>query len=302
MSIEARSTAPAWPDDARVAVVVTVDHDAEWFWLRLDESVARRAKTRSLGEYGPRRGVPRLLDALRTAEVPSTWFVTGIVAERHRASVEAVAEAGHEIGSRGYELESFHRLSRDQQADAIDRGDAVLERVLGARPRGFRGYDEVTPDTFELLLERGYRWTSLLRGDDRPSFLGGTFDAQRSLVDVPAHWELADMPNFAFNFAPAMPAGQSRIAPYARVLDDWKREFDAYHRHGGLYVLTLDPQSIGKPGRISILNELLAHIRGAGSVWFATAGQVAEYWRTVATTNDVGEGEVIRRRTFPGNE
>lgn len=294
----ARIERPAWPGGAAVAVVVTVDHDAEHIWYRIDESVREREKTRSLGEYGPRRGVARVLDVLEAHGVRSTWFVPGAVALTHPASVEAVARRGHELGARGFELESFHGLGEREQAEALDRGADALERVAGVRPAGFRGYDDIDGVTLRLLLERGYRWTSLLRGDDRPSYLGGDGTAATALVDLPAPWELTDFPRFAFNYGPAYPSGQGRVSSYRRVLQDWIDEFEAYRAHGGLYLLTLDPQSIGKPGRIAILDRLLAHIRSQPGVWIATAGEVAEHWRATVPANDEGETESVRLRTL----
>lgn len=294
------STRPTWPGGASAAVLITVEHDAEFLWYRLDPSVRIRQKTKSLGEYGPRRGVRRVLDTLERHGMPSTWFVPGAVAETHPDSVRAVSEAGHEIGARGWELESFSTLSPAEQEAALDRGAHALETVTGTRPLGFRGFDDVKTDTSELLLRKGYRWTSLLRGDDRPSYLGGDFSAARGLVDLPAPWELTDLPYFAFNYSPSYPTGQGRVAPYARVLADWKREFDAYRKHGGLYVLTVEPQSIGKPGRISILDELLDHIGRCDDVWVATAGQIAEHWRATVPGNDPGESERMRQLTVPG--
>ena len=53
-----------WPHGARCAVMLTFDLDAEFVWMDMDKTVADRPKTRSIGEYGPRRGVARILRVL----------------------------------------------------------------------------------------------------------------------------------------------------------------------------------------------------------------------------------------------
>jgi peptidoglycan/xylan/chitin deacetylase (PgdA/CDA1 family) len=286
-----------WPDGARVAVTVTVDTDAELFWLRLDPSAVSRPKTLSMGEYGMRRGVPRVLDALADYGVRATWLVPGLIAERYPDAIGAIAGAGHELGCRGYDLEPFHGLTAAEQRLALRRGRDAVAALTGQRPIGFRGFGDIGDRTLEILTEEGFTWCSSFRDDDRPVRLDVGGDP--GIIDLPSHWELTDLPFFGFNYGPPFPAGQNRIASYSRVLQDWKDEFDAYCKYGLCYVLTLDPQSIGKPGRIGVLRELLAHIRSRDDVWVATGAEVAQFWRVSGDPAQSDAAELIRRRTVP---
>jgi peptidoglycan/xylan/chitin deacetylase (PgdA/CDA1 family) len=292
---------PAWPDGARCAVIVTINFDAELFWLRLDQSVAQRPKTQSIGGYGARRGVWRVLDALREARVAASWMIPGSMAERHPDVLRAVSSEGHEIACRGYGAELLADLSVAEQRDVIRRGTAALAEITGEVPAGFRPEGEIGPDTADLLQELGFTWSSMLRGDDRPVFLHGA-SGPTAVVDVPQPWELRDAPYFMFNYAPAYPPGQCRIASYARVLDDWKLEFDAYRHEGLCFVLTLDPQAIGTPGRIGLLAELLGHIDAHDDVWFATGAELAEYWRGAGVANGDDTSEAVRRHAVASQE
>ena len=72
------------------------------------------------------------------------------------------------------------------------------------------------------------------------------------------------------------------LRPYtspADVLDIFRREFDAAHADGGLFQLTCHPHIIGYRSRIWILEELIAHAKSKGDVWFATHAEVAAYAR-----------------------
>jgi hypothetical protein len=98
-----------------------------------------------------------------------------------------------------------------------------------------------------------------------------------SILEIPIHWELFDLPYFAFNYRPAFPKGQGRVANYSQVLNNWKEEYYAYRDEGLCYVLQVDPQTIGTPGRIELLRELLAEIKKDGMAWFATGSEMADF-------------------------
>src|SRR5882757_896548 len=87
-----------WPEGARCAVMLSFDVDGETTALSEDPRLVKRLSTMSQCSYGPRIGVPRLLELLAHLDVPATFFVPGWVAERHPRMVRAIAAGGHEIG------------------------------------------------------------------------------------------------------------------------------------------------------------------------------------------------------------
>lgn len=285
-----------WPDGVRCAVMLTFDVDADTIWRTLDPTASERPKTLSIGEYGPRRGVPRILDLLDRHKVKGSWMIPGLTAENWPDSVRDIAEAGHEIGNHGHLHENFADLDVAQQRDVLQRSNDVLESITGVRPVGFRTpAGDMIPETPGLLAEMGFRWSSSMRGDDRPSFLTSAGEAT-DIVEIPAHWELDDFPQFMFNYHPPFPAGQCRIANYADVLDTWISEFDAYYDLGLCYVIMFHPQTIGTPGRIALLDELIAHITSRPGVWVATGAEVADWWRANGRPNEAGNPEEVFAR------
>jgi peptidoglycan/xylan/chitin deacetylase (PgdA/CDA1 family) len=277
-----------WPGGARCAVLVSVDLDAELPILVADPANAAREKTLSVGRYGARRGTDRLLAMLADAGVRATWFVPGQVAELHPGAVAEVHAAGHELANHGHRHEDFDLLTVDGQADAVRRGSAALTELTGRSPTGFRTpLGSWKPRFAGRLAGLGITWSSSGFGDDLP-YLHPGGDSAAALVEIPVHHELHDHPYFFFNLQPPFPAGQSRIAPYRHVLGNWLREFTAYHRFGLCYVLRLQPEVIGTPGRIGLLRELLAHIGGHDDVWLGTGGEIADWWRARGVPNDPG--------------
>ena len=48
------------------------------------------------------------------------------------------------------------------------------------------------------------------------------------------------------------------------------------HGLGGLTMLTMHPQFIGRPSRVAMLERFLTFVKSHDEVWIATAGEVAK--------------------------
>ncbi|WP_322041239.1 polysaccharide deacetylase [Burkholderia diffusa] len=285
------TTLPAWPDGARCAVAITVDfNDIHGIQTR-EPRIVGREKSLSVWRYGATRGVDRLLDAFDAFGVPASWFVPGIVAETHADAVREIAAAGHEVGVSGYRCEDFDALPLTAQIDACRTGRAALADTIGRDVEGFRSFTGNWADGFaDWLVAAGFTWSSSWRGDDLPYVhpRGDDRADGARLVELPLHYELEDEPYFEFNLSPPVPPGQPRIAAYRDVLDNWRRDVDGFRRFGRCCVLRLHPEIIGTAGRIDLLRALLAHLRDAGDVWFATGHDIARWWRARMPVNPPG--------------
>lgn len=270
---------PSWPNGARCAVMLSFDVDGPTNWINRDPGVWDWPKTFSLGSYGPWRGVPRILDLLEAHSMPATFFVPGWVAEAWPDRFRAIVDAGHEVGHHGYLHELYYDKDLDEQRALIERSQAVFEKLVGKPAVGFRTPSgDFRRESPPLLREMGFSYSSSMRGDDRP--YRWEIDGRSSdLIEIPAHWELDDFPQFGFNFFPPMPKGQDRIASCETTWDIWKREFDGYYRFGLCFVLMMHPQVIGKPGRMRLLERTLRHIRSHPDIWVCTGSELAEWWR-----------------------
>lgn len=101
-------------------------------------------------------GLPRILDALDHAGVPTTCFCTGKVAERYPLRVTDLVQRGHELGSHGHMHRPFDTLSHGEARQDIDRSTDVL-RSFGAPVTSFRAPNLRFPDRYlPLLEERGF--------------------------------------------------------------------------------------------------------------------------------------------------
>ena len=109
-----------------------------------------------------------ILECLAAHGASAVFFVVGELAVEHPDLIAAIAAGGHEIGLHGYRHERFADLSDAElaQADAgMQLGEAVIERVTGRQPCGFRAPHLLAPSFYDsrvqrALRDRGYRWTS----------------------------------------------------------------------------------------------------------------------------------------------
>ncbi|HEV7323399.1 MAG TPA: polysaccharide deacetylase family protein [Ensifer sp.] len=264
--------ATKWPEGKRSAVLISVLFDDGMDAVAAAPDLVQRSKSFSVWKYGAQRGVERLCRTFASSDIAASWFVPGQVAEEHAALLKDVAAAGHDLESHGWAFERHDCLPSAQSLELLKRSRDALGRISGRAATGFRLPAGNWPQGFDRLLsDAGYGWSASLNGDDVP------YLHPSCLVEVPVHVELEDRPYFQFNFAPAFPKGQSRIPSYDGVLHNWIAEFDAYRRFGLCYVLQLRPEWSGTPGRISLVEDLLAHIRGFDDVWIATGAMIADW-------------------------
>lgn len=83
-----------WPGGARCAVALSFDSDHETNELRDGgTSIARLG----WGEYGTRRGIPRIKKVLDRFDVKASFFVPAVAALLHPEEQRMLAQEGHEI-------------------------------------------------------------------------------------------------------------------------------------------------------------------------------------------------------------
>lgn len=267
------SIAYPWPDGKRAALCVTFDMDAEAAVLAVDEKFSRRPSIMSHQQYGPVTGVPRLLELLEDLELRASFFIPGFSAERHPATVVAIAEAGHEICHHGYLHRPPGLIDAATERSELELGLAALERLAGVRATVFRApWWETSTATFDLLLEYGFTCDSSLFDRDVPYRLG---IGSSEIVEVPVSWALDDWEKYAF--LPDPPTGSGVIESPARVHEMWWEEIQAYFDVGGCCVLTMHPFLSGRPARVRALRGLLEKAATVSDLWITTVGEVAAH-------------------------
>jgi len=260
-----------WPPGVRSAVCISFDLDAETAWISRDPANLDRLSVMSQGAYGPKVGVPLILDFLDRNRISSTFFVPGWTAERWPDVVAEIHRRGHEIGHHGYLHEALEGKTREEEEAILTGSARILASITGTPPIGYRApLYEITAATAGLLRAHGFLYASNLQDSLWPYRYPGA----PPLVELPVTWILDDGPFFAFGLRPNL---YRQIFPPSAVLSVWREEFRGIHDVGGLTMLILHPQYTGRPSRLRMLQELVDDMRAAEGVWFTTGAELARY-------------------------
>ena len=261
-----------------IDAVLSFDVDAESPILVEGARHAENAGVMSHQAYGPLVGVPRILALLAEYELPATFFIPGLTADRYPQTVEQILQAGHEVGHHSYAHYSPFDQTEDEERRDFERALGVLQR-FGVEPEGFRCPSwEPAWRTPALVAEHGLLYDSSLMDADTPYVLE---TPKGDLVELPVHWSLDDWEQYAYLPRPAF---KSAIESPQKVLDLWLSELDAMRRYECLFVLTCHPFLSGRPHRVEVLRRLIEHALAAGDVRFAAARDVAAKARADADT------------------
>lgn len=268
-------------------VCLSFDWDGVSVWMA---GGATDARSLSRGEFGPRVGVPRLLELCKRLAITATFFTPGHTAETFPKTAVQIAAAGHEIAAHGYVHEDFEKLSLDEARGVIRHSADAIERVVGARPRGMRFPPwAVEGQHFVMLLDEDYTYSSSVMDDVRPHWARGAGVVRHNgpneagpeiaLVEVPITFITSDFAYFEFNGygRPTLPAGLRNPRDVEQI---WLDEF-AYNADcdpGAFTMLMLHPETIGWGGRIAMLERVLVSMQERGAR-FVTAEQLADEFR-----------------------
>jgi len=270
-----RSLQPAaWPKGARVAVLLSFDVDNETVALRFGEA---NAGSLSMGQYGSRQGLGRVVKLLDRNRIPATFFIPSVSLALAPEMADVIKASGrHEFGVHGWIHELNTTLPDSAERALLTKALAELTRLTGTKPTGYRAPSwNFSPNTLSILRDLGFRYESSLMADERPYELLQN-GAPTGMVELPVEWIMDDAPLFD-------PRGE-RYSPPRDVAQVWIDEFDKAYEEGTMFLLTMHPHISGHRSRIVALEQLIAHIKakGEGRVWFATHGEVAEYVRKEA--------------------
>jgi peptidoglycan/xylan/chitin deacetylase (PgdA/CDA1 family) len=182
------------------------------------------------------------------------------------------------------------KFTREEEDGILTKGAEALERVTGEKPRGYRSPAwDLSPNSVDLFVEHGFVYDSSqmandftpyrLRNGDQVSMEEGIkFGEEVNVIEIPVTWGLDDFPQFEFLLFPIYLMGLSNPS---KVKESWLGDFDYCYDHipGGVWVLTMHPQCIGRGHRMIMLEEIIEYINSKPGVWWTTMIEVANAWK-----------------------
>jgi peptidoglycan/xylan/chitin deacetylase (PgdA/CDA1 family) len=263
---------------------ITFDFDAMSSWIGTAKS--RNPSMISRGQFGA-VAIDRILALLDKHDVIASFAVPGHTAYAFPRVVQRIAAAGHELVHHGWVHENPADFDEAGERAILDRGLEALQRVAGVRPLGYRSPAwDFSERSIDLLLEYGFLYDSSCMGQDFfPYYLRSgdawsedgpyRFGEVIDLLELPVTWSLDDFPVSEF----VLGLNEGLKAPSA-IEEMWRGDFDYALQHcaGGVFILTLHPQTIGRGNRMLLLERLLRHFRESGAA-FSTMAAYASAWK-----------------------
>jgi len=280
-----------WPNGARVAVSVVVNFeegaeqqtgDGDPLSERVGEvlSVVPPGK-RDLGQeqvfaYGSRVGLWRFLDALKTTQTPTTFYICGRAAHRSPSLARAIADAGHEAACHGWVWRP-HADYADKDTEAADLARAItaIQTATGRRPLGFFCRGGTSPWTNALLAEAGFEYTSNALDDDLP------YRDPSGLIVVPYNLDTNDMKFFH-------PNGFVRADDMIGYIRDAVGQLLAEAVQGRSSTLSIGfhLRITGRPARFRAVTGILEYLASLeGQIWRAKRIDIARHFAATQAAN-----------------
>lgn len=271
-----RRLCPPWPGGAKAALALSFDCDHETFELGTGRSAVGRL---AWGDYGRRRGVPRILATLAKHDAKASFFVPAVSALIDPDEPRRIVAEGHEIGVHGWIHEVNGTLTPDEEAESLTRARDTLEEITGQRPVGHRAaHWDLSDDTIRLVSQAGFLYDSSMMADDDPYELL-SHGHPTGLIELPVDWNRDDAVYLLYNRTPPT---RPTLTP-DQVAEVFLAELDGARAEGGLCQLVMHPFVIGYRSRIAVLDRLLSHARDRGDVWIATHAEIARHCATGMT-------------------
>jgi peptidoglycan-N-acetylglucosamine deacetylase len=251
----------------------------------------------SRGLFAGEVGAPRLLKLFERMQIKTTWFIPGHSIETFPEQMQAVAAAGHEIGVHGYSHENPIAMTRQQEADVLDKSIELITQLAGKKPTGYVApWWEFSNVTNELLIERGIRYDhSLMHHDFQPyrvrvgdQWTRIDYNKQArewmkplvrgretDLIEIPANWYLDDLPPMMF--IKTAPNSHGFVNP-RQIEEMWCDQFDWVYREYdyAIFPITIHPDVSGRPQVLLMLERLFKYIAGHTGVRFVRMEEMAD--------------------------
>lgn len=146
----------------KIENALTIDVEDYFQVAALAEAVDRDDWTSM--EYRVEANTDRLLAMFAERDIKATFFTLGWVAERSRALVRRVRQAGHEIASHGYSHQLIYTQTPEVFREETRRSKHLLEDIIGEPVAGYRAASySITAQSrwaLDILAEEGFTWDS----------------------------------------------------------------------------------------------------------------------------------------------
>lgn len=277
-----------WPNDARIAVVLTVNVEC---W----DPVPEKGKLSYPGgpnllpiplpegvpdfvnhtwrEYGQRVGIWRILEVFDKHQIQATATINTSLGKRFPRILDELKKRDWELVAHSQvENDLLVNFTRDREAEKayIQATLAEYEEVVGRKAKGWLS-PSVSPtvNTLGILVEEGIEFFCDFVNDDQPYPIQV---GSKQILSIPYTTEINDYPLFMRHFH----------SPQT-VFEIVQAQFDTLYREGEksgrMMNVGLHPHVVGQPYRIPTLDRILTYMKSQEKVWFTSREEIAAWYR-----------------------
>jgi peptidoglycan/xylan/chitin deacetylase (PgdA/CDA1 family) len=127
---------------------ITIDVESDWGGRVRDS-------------YGIEYGLPYILKLLESLEIKATFFISGVVAAKHKDIICTISESGHEIASHSLTHKNHSILTKEKLYEDIGKSKQLIEDEIGVKPLGFRVPQfRVNEELFDVVSNLDFKYDS----------------------------------------------------------------------------------------------------------------------------------------------
>ncbi len=263
-----------WPNGARLAVWVIPN--VEHFHIDVPSGMASPnppvpdVRNFAWLDFGNRVGIWRIMEVLDKKGIRGTVALNSEVCRHYPLIIEEGKRRGWEFMGHGLTNSCYLRdLPEDDEREIIRTVVRTVAEAAGGAPRGWLGPGLTeTFNTPDILAEEGISYLCDWCCDDQPFVMKVR---KGRLISVPYSIEVNDLPAFTrFHLTPR---------EFEQNIRD---QFDVLYEEGAasgrVMPIALHPYLTGQAFRIGYLERALEYIQGHPDVWFATGGEIADWF------------------------
>ena len=246
-----------------------------------------------ISETKTKKALQIVIDALRPYDAAPTFYIPGVVLNRHSTLIAEIAHRGVEIGIHGYVHNDYRTLSKDKQLQQTKQAISVFRRTQ-IPYQGFRNpYLGWTEDSLDVFAELNFTYESneavlhdVIDLERFPSHLRSGFEKSLKLFQAIPCSAYTLRPHFEgplLRIPTSIPDDEMvfdrlRITDVEEVGTIWSRIMQRVYDSGGLYVLNLHPERAILCKRA--IEKLLAFANSRQlPVWQACLKDIARWWK-----------------------
>jgi peptidoglycan/xylan/chitin deacetylase (PgdA/CDA1 family) len=270
-----------WPDGAYIAVVINSswevwpktlgtfgDNQGTGRTVSKDAEYGRAMMGVYLHAYAETSGMQRLLDLWERHDVKASIYVDGLTIENYPGLAKEAFEAGHEFIAQGWDHSYLWEQTVEEQAESIDKTLESHTKLFGQAPSGFSSAGgTMTPETFDLVADRGFVYACGFRNTDVPF-----------IIKMQDGRKLVGMNSYALSDFDSLTRSDHSIREVVRM---WQESFDAMYAEGARgypQMLAYGTHPFLAHGfRTRPLEDLIRYVKGHPRVWLTTRDQIAQW-------------------------